>query len=292
MANPSLLICGGAAAAVLLLARRRARAWSRPLRCTFRPATAEDVESIARCWAEAYPDQGPDLQTLDPSFLAERTGAHMFRSRARERTADTLVACDSHGAVVGFCVCVGAGDTAEIEQLFLCARARGTDVAVSLLQRGEELLRARGSAHAHLYCFPKNEAARSLQTLTLTRTRSRSRTLTLTRSQALRCQCALRFYERCGWRRRGGVHQHDVQISGGRTFTLQARVRSRMARVRVATAVATTIRTLSVARAATNPSPSPNQASSRAWRSRCCPPRRGSSCSRAVAASASRRLEP
>ena len=165
VANPSLLVCGGAAAAVLLLARRRARAWSRPLRCTFRPATAEDVEGVARCWAEAYPDQGPDLQTLEPSFLAERTGAHMFRSRARERTADTLVACDSHGAVVGFCVCVGAGDTAEIEQLFLCARARGAGVAVSLLQRGEELLRARGSSHAHLYCFPKNEAAPSLQTL-------------------------------------------------------------------------------------------------------------------------------
>ena len=242
MANPSLLICGGAAAAVLLLARRRARAWSRPLRCTFRPATAEDVEGVAHCWAEAYPDQGPDVQTLEPSFLAERTGAHMFRSRARERTADTLVACDSHGAVVGFCVCVGAGNTAEIEQLFLCGRARGTDVAVSLLQRGEELLRARGSSQAHLYCFPKNEAARSLQTLTRTRTRSRSRsrTLTLTRTPTLRCQRALRFYERCGWRRRGGVHQHDVQISGGRTFTLQARVRSRVARVRVARAVATT----------------------------------------------------
>jgi len=175
MANPSLLVCCGAAAAVLLLARRRARACSRPFRCTVRPATTEDVEGVARCWAAAYPDQGPDVQALESSFLAERTGAHMFRSRARERTANTLVACDSHGAVVGFCVCVGAGDTAEIEQLFLCGRARGAGVAVSLLQRGEELLRARGSSHAHLYCFPKNEAAPSLQTLGLTRSRSRSR---------------------------------------------------------------------------------------------------------------------
>ena len=134
MANPSLLICGGAAAAVLLLARRRARAWSRPLRCTFRPATAEDVESIARCWAEAYPDQGPDLQTLEPSFLAERTGAHMFRSRARERTADTLVACDSHGAVVGFCVCVGAGDTVDKEVACLAASS-GQTSALSFWSR-------------------------------------------------------------------------------------------------------------------------------------------------------------
>ena len=83
----------------------------------------------------------------------------MFRSRALERTADTLVACDGHGAVVGFCVCVGAGDTAEIEQLFLSARARGAGVAAPLLERGEELLRARGSTHAHLYCMPANARA-------------------------------------------------------------------------------------------------------------------------------------
>ena len=151
-------VCGGATA-VLLLARRRARARSKPFRCTLRPATAADVESVARCWADAYPDQGPDVQGLAPSFLAERTGAHMFRSRALERTADTLVACDGHGAVVGFCVCVGAGDTAEIEQLFLSARARGAGVAAPLLERGEELLRARGSTHAHLYCMPANARA-------------------------------------------------------------------------------------------------------------------------------------
>ena len=116
MPTPSLLstglVCGGATV-VLLLARRRARARSKPFRCTLRPATAADVESVARCWAEAYPEQGPDVQGLAPSFLAERTGAHMFRSRALERVADTLVACDRHGSVVGFCVCVGAGATRQ-----------------------------------------------------------------------------------------------------------------------------------------------------------------------------------
>ena len=192
MPTPSLLstglVCGGATA-VLLLARRRARARSKPFRCTLRPATAADVESVARCWAEAYPEQGPDVQGLAPSFLAERTGAHMFRSRALERVADTLVACDRHGEVVGFCVCVGSGDSAEIEQLFLSARARGAGVAAPLLEAGEELLRARGSTHAHLYCMPLNARA-------------------------------LHFYERGGWRRRG-VRGHEVQISGGRTFTLQ-----------------------------------------------------------------------
>ena len=182
------LICGGAAA-VLLLARRRKRARSNAIRCTLRPATASDVESVARCWAEAYPDQGPDVKALAPSFLAERTGTPAFRYRARERVADTLVACDDDGAVVGFCVCVGAGDTAEVEQLFLSARARGAGVAAPLLERGEELLRARGSADAHLYCMPANARA-------------------------------IRFYERCGWQQRG-VRGHEVQISGGRTFMLQ-----------------------------------------------------------------------
>ena len=49
-----------------------------------RTAAKDDIEGIARCWAEAYPDQGPDLKDLDPSFLAERT-LEQFRPRARER---------------------------------------------------------------------------------------------------------------------------------------------------------------------------------------------------------------
>ena len=177
------IFIGVSAVALLIRARRRAHTRSLPSRYIVRPATAHDVEAIARCWSEAYQDQGPDLMELDPSFLAERT-LEGFRPRAYERVGDTLVACDEGGAIVGLCVCVAD----EVEQFFLSARARGAGVSELLLERGEELLRARGSMVAHLYCMPKNERA-------------------------------MRFYGRCGWRR-GDVHAHAVQISGGRTFTL------------------------------------------------------------------------
>ena len=169
--------------------------------CVVRAAVAADVGAIARCWHDGYFAQG-GIDHLPRAFLAERTVAK-FEPRALERIADILVACDARdggrggsrgseaeagteaGAeVLGFCACVGD----EVEQFFLSERARGTGVAALLMARAEALLRARGISQAHLYCFPGNARA-------------------------------LRFYERCGWRR---VHEcdHDVQISGGRTHTL------------------------------------------------------------------------
>ena len=179
------LSCAFAAACLILRAKRRAQVRGERS-CTIRLATVSDVEGIARCWAEAYPDQGPDYHELDSDFLAERT-LEQFRPRTLERVSrgDTLVATDPSGAVVGFSVL----DTNEVEQFFVSARARGTGVAAQLMERAEGLLWARGTELAHLFCFVQN-------------------------------QRAIRFYERCGWACQG-VCAHDVQISGGRTSTLR-----------------------------------------------------------------------
>ena len=148
-----------------------------------RPATLQDADDVARCWAAAYPDQmGVDV--LEPDFLAERT-LEGFQRRVPERISNTLVACDESGAVVGFCV--SAHD--EIEQLFVAAQPRGTGVAAMLLRRAEQQLHAQGTVPAHLFILPQNARAQ-------------------------------RFYERCGWMWQHAC-AHDVQISGGRTYSLQ-----------------------------------------------------------------------
>ena len=104
--------------------------------CVIRPATTADAAAIAQVWSEAYHDD-PGTTGLPPTFLAERT-IDGFRPRALAKVPDTLVACDSTGAVgcgggsiVGFCTAIAHTD--EVEHFFLARSARGTGVATVLM---------------------------------------------------------------------------------------------------------------------------------------------------------------
>ena len=150
---------------------------------TIRAATLDDIKIIARIWADSYGDQGPDIRELAPSFLAERTFAGFLpRVEKHVNHADTLVACDQRGAVIGFCVCL----TDEVEQFWVSAHARGSGIAAQLMRGAETLLLSRGCKRAHLYAFVRNARAS-------------------------------RFYERSGWERLGAC-THTVH--GGHELNL------------------------------------------------------------------------
>ena len=163
-----------------------------------RPATPMDVLGVAALWHAAYPDQ-QGVAELPVSFLAERTLSE-FERRARDRVASTLVGCElSSGELMGMAVaCTHAdGRPAELEQLFVLPQARGpAGLGAQLLRAAEQRLAAAGCALAagapviaELFVFQQNARARC-------------------------------FYERHGWRCTG-VQPHAVEISNGRTFTLQ-----------------------------------------------------------------------
>ena len=155
-----------------------------------RPASESDVEQIVKIWSDAYWDQGPDTATLPPAFAAERTGTSAFDWRVQKHLQCFLVACDSHtGAVVGFTMV--SQEELEVTQLYLSAHARGSGLGGALLAAAEQRL-AEGAGVAactvSLTVFEQNMRAR-------------------------------RFYEKSGWRC-CGVHTHEVEVSGGRTFPL------------------------------------------------------------------------
>ena len=71
-----------------------------------RPATLQDADDVARCWAAAYPDQmGVDV--LEPDFLTERT-LEGFQRRVPERISNTLVKTPESTRGPRRCVTVGA----------------------------------------------------------------------------------------------------------------------------------------------------------------------------------------
>ena len=159
------------------------------LRFLVRPATVADVPGIARVWNDAYPDQ-PGASELPSEFLAERTLSE-FERRAVTRVACTVVGYDAMTEdIVGMVVALQEAEVPEIEQMFVLPVARGTGLSSRLFMAAERRLAlAAPEATAKLYVFEQNTRAR-------------------------------RFYERHGWQFRG-VEPHDVEISGGRTFTLQ-----------------------------------------------------------------------
>ncbi len=127
---------------------------------TLRPATVEDVASIAsiwhRGWQEGHLGSVPDeLRTARP----ERS----FWTRAARRLPDTTVA-EVDGQVAGFVMVVED----EVEQVYVDEKHRGTGVAGVLLAEAERQVREGGHASAWLAVVAGNERAR-------------------------------RFYGKCGW---------------------------------------------------------------------------------------------
>ncbi len=125
-----------------------------------RPAQPDDADTVADIWARGWRD-GHEGHVPD-ALVAFRT-PESFRLRAADRLADTVVATVD-GAVAGFVMVVGD----EVEQVYVAAEHRGTNVAATLLAEAERQVAANGHERAWLAVVAGNGRAR-------------------------------RFYERMGW---------------------------------------------------------------------------------------------
>ncbi|ARX84258.1 GCN5 family acetyltransferase [Streptomyces alboflavus] len=117
-----------------------------------RPATPADVAAIARIWHEGWADG--HLGNVPAALVAVRT-AQSFGMRAPQRVTDTAVATVG-GEVAGFVMVVDD----EVEQVYVDARHRGTEVARALLAEAERRVAAKGHTRAWLAVVNGNARAR------------------------------------------------------------------------------------------------------------------------------------
>ena len=150
---------------------------------SIRPATSADMAAVADLWHEGWHDG--HAGHVPDGLTALRT-LEAFHERTPRRVADTTVAVDGTGGLLGFVMVVGD----EVEQVFVARSARGTGVAAALLAEAERQVAASGHGEAWLAVVAGNERAR-------------------------------RFYERCGWHD-GGDLPYEVS-AGGRTWTSPCR---------------------------------------------------------------------
>ena len=129
-----------------------------------RPATAADLDAVARIWHEGWADG--HAGHVPAALVAERTPGS-FGPRALERVDRTWVA-ERGGVVAGFVVVVDD----EVEQVYVDRDWRGQGVAEHLLRQAEEVIGRGGRRTAWLAVVAGNTRAR-------------------------------RFYARMGWRDRG-----------------------------------------------------------------------------------------
>lgn len=127
---------------------------------TLRPARPDETATVARIWAEGWPDG--HLGNVPEALVAIRT-RESFDSRTAERLSATTVA-DVDGTVAGFVMVIED----EIEQLYVDAAHRGSGIAGDLLSEGERQIAEAGHGKAWLAVAPGNARA-------------------------------VRFYERSGW---------------------------------------------------------------------------------------------
>jgi len=158
-----------------------------------RPATAADVDAIARIWHAGWRDG--HLGHVPDELHAHR-GLDAFVARVPPRLATTTVAeVDGGGEIVGFITVIGA----ELEQLYVAAHARGSGVAAALLERAEQQIGERFEV-AWLAVASGNARAR-------------------------------RFYERRGWHDAGAL-DYAAEIAGGTLAVACRRYERKLARPR------------------------------------------------------------
>jgi GNAT superfamily N-acetyltransferase len=125
-----------------------------------RPATAEDIPSIASIWYRGWQDG--HIGHVPEELTTART-ERSFSSRTAERLPDTTVA-EIDGAVAGFVMVVDD----EVEQVYVGENHRGSGIASVLLTAAEQRVKDGGHETAWLAVVAGNERAR-------------------------------RFYAKCGW---------------------------------------------------------------------------------------------
>ena len=145
-----------------------------------RDADKAELDSLAQLWFDAWHDAHAHLS---PPALTRLRTLPSFRERLQAALQQLRVAGPS-GAPAGFCLVKGD----ELYQLFVAAAARGTGVAVALIDDAEATLRANGVETAWLACAIGNDRA-------------------------------ARFYEKRGWRRVGTMI-NAAETSEG-TFPLE-----------------------------------------------------------------------
>src|SRR5829696_8941653 len=90
-----------------------------------RAARPDDAKAVAEIWEQGWRDG--HLGNVPDELVALRT-PESFATRAADRVADTTVATVA-GEVAGFVMVVGA----EVEQVYVSARHRGSGIANTLL---------------------------------------------------------------------------------------------------------------------------------------------------------------
>ena len=117
-----------------------------------RPATAEDISSIAVIWHRGWQDG--HVGHVPKELTTVRT-ERSFWSRAAQRLPDTTIA-EIEGAVAGFVMVVGD----EVDQVYVGEEHRGSGVASVLLAEAERRVQQGGHDTAWLAVVAGNERAR------------------------------------------------------------------------------------------------------------------------------------
>jgi ribosomal protein S18 acetylase RimI-like enzyme len=146
-----------------------------PSHVPVRDAEHAELDRLAEIWHDGWHDAHAAI--LPPALAAMRT-LESFRHRLEGALADTRV-IGLAGDPDGFSMLKGA----ELYQLYVAARARGTGAAAALIDDAETRIAARGERVAWLACAVGNERA-------------------------------ARFYEKRGWRRVGTV-PYEAETSIG-----------------------------------------------------------------------------
>lgn len=150
---------------------------------SIRPATTVDMAAVADLWHEGWHDG--HAGHVPDGLTALRT-LEAFHDRTPTRVAETTVAVDETGGLLGFVMVMRD----EVEQVFVGPAARGTGLAAELLAEAERQMAAGGHEVAWLAVVDGNARAR-------------------------------RFYEKCGWVDEGDL-PYEV-AAGGETFVSPCR---------------------------------------------------------------------
>ena len=129
-----------------------------------RLAEASEMPVLARLWCDAWREAH---EAYVPVELTAIRTLESFEERLR-RFGDALRVAGPTGAPLGLCVVKGD----ELNQLLTSSAARGQGVAQALIADGEARIAAAGHKMAWLDVVKENDRA-------------------------------IRFYEKCGWRKRG-----------------------------------------------------------------------------------------